>query len=247
MPAVAHLCSPLQARASQVTHQGHASCIRQHLVTEVCHYGSICFVCRSLTLRCCVHSLSEEFSNLRSLEHLDIMDPYQDLRVLQQMSPLTWLRVFVHGHYDPDECLAFTFPPSLHFLELRCNRKRYSRTGSVYLQRPDPVRPLCCNELIHLLKLLEDLSRDSFCYVAVPHICWLQQALWTAQYVSGLSSYAGHLFVMALWMSMVRLTSIVDLQDLLKACFQLKCRCAPSTSRVTDALHGLVYQMGLYS
>ena len=39
-----------------------------------------------------------------------MMDPYQDLQVLQQMSPLTWLRVFVHGNYDLDECLAFTFP-----------------------------------------------------------------------------------------------------------------------------------------
>jgi len=149
------------------------------------------------------------------------MDPYQDLRVLQQMSSLTWLRVFVHGRYDPDECLAFTFPPSLHFLELRCNRKRYAKGGSVYLRRPDPVRPLCCNELMHLLKLLEDLSRDSSCSLALLRICWLQQVLWTAQIVSELSSYAGHLFiVIPLWMLMVRMTASVDMQDLLKACFQ---------------------------
>ncbi len=147
-------------------------------------------------MRCCGFvSLSEDFSNLRSLEHLDIMDPYLDLRVLQQMSSLTWLRVFVHGNYDPDDCLAFTFPLSLHFLELRCNRESHSESNLVYLRRPDPVRPVCRNELIHLTKLLEDLSRDRFCSVAGLHICWLQQVLWTALYVSGLSSYAGHLFV----------------------------------------------------
>ena len=85
------------------------------------------------------------------------MDPYQDLRVLQQMSSLTWLRVFVHGDYDPNEYLAFAFPQSLHFLESRCNQKRYSRSGAVYLRTPDRVRPLCCNELMHLLKLLDVL------------------------------------------------------------------------------------------
>ena len=149
------------------------------------------------------------------------MDPYQDLRVLQQLSSLTWLRVFVHGRYDPDECLAFTFPPSLHCLELRCNRKRYAKGGSVYLRRPDPVRPLCRNEIIHLLKLLEDLSRDSLCSLAVLRVCWLQQVLWTAQFVFELSSYAGHLFIVSpLWMLMVRMTASVDMQDLLKACFQ---------------------------
>jgi len=44
--------------------------------------------------------------------------------------------------------------------------------------------------------------------------------LWTAQSVSELSSYAGHLFlVIALWMFMVRMTASVGMQVLLKACF----------------------------
>ncbi|DBB04917.1 hypothetical protein WJX82_007175 [Trebouxia sp. C0006] len=96
------------------------------------------------------------------------MDPYQDLRVLQQMSSLTWLRVFVHGDYDPNEYLAFAFPPSLHFLELRCNQKRYSRSGAVYLRTPDRDLLKVCFQADMPLRTVNIKSHGCFAWVGLP-------------------------------------------------------------------------------
>ncbi|KAL0025830.1 hypothetical protein WJX79_004116 [Trebouxia sp. C0005] len=95
---------------------------------------------RSLTLRCCgFQSLSEELSNLRSLEHLDMMDPYQDLQVLQQMSPLTW-----------------------------CNQKRHAKGGSVYLRRPDPDLLEACFHADMPLHTVNIKSRCCFARFGLP-------------------------------------------------------------------------------
>jgi len=88
------------------------------------------------------------------------------------------------------------------------------------LRRPDRVRSLCRNELIHLLKLLENLSRDNF-VLLLYYLSVDCNECSTAQSIVESSSHAGHLFsVIALWMLVVRMTASVDMQDLLKACFQ---------------------------
>lgn len=86
--------------------------------------------CRCLTIwRCGFQALPKAFSCLTHLQSLDIMDPYCDLYVLQQMTALTWLKVVVCGRYDPDQDLAFAFPASLKFLEIECNTKHHAHNG----------------------------------------------------------------------------------------------------------------------
>lgn len=69
------------------------------------------------------------------------MDPYQDLKVLQQMPALTWLRIHFNGlrTTDADQSLALAVPSSLLFLHVTCNVQRYAKGGSIYLRRPDAV------------------------------------------------------------------------------------------------------------
>lgn len=91
--------------------------------------------CRSVTMRCCgFDSLSPEFASLNQLEYLHIMDPYHDLRVLCRLPALTWLRVFAYRSCGDDQTLQLELPPSLRFLDVKCNEKRGARGGSVYLR-----------------------------------------------------------------------------------------------------------------
>ena len=88
-------------------------------------------------MRCCgFDSLPPEFASLKQLEYLDIMDPYRDLRVLCQLPALTWLHVLAYRSFGCDLTLQLGFPPSLHFLDVKCSLKRHAKGGSSYL--------LCC-------------------------------------------------------------------------------------------------------
>ena len=95
--------------------------------------------------RCGFHSLPEAFSCLNQLEYLDIMDPYQDLRVLQHMPALTWLRVKVYGRFDVRQGLALAFPNALHTLDVECNIQVYCNDGYTRWRCLDQVgSPLAC-------------------------------------------------------------------------------------------------------